>query len=126
MNRRVIANVIFPGDPIAYKRVEWRGSRARNPEIVVAWQDKLRKMLGQALPDLRPSSAHFGVQQVFHLAPQPSTVMLPDGDNLQKLLWDAFNKRIWYDDGQILEWTGKKELNSADPHTHLIAYVLEP
>lgn len=125
MNRRIILNAIFPGEPIGYKRVEWRGSRARKPELMAWAQDLLRQQLEQIAPDLRPSGSYFGVQQVFHLGPTTSALHVPDGDNLQKLLWDAFNKRIWNDDSQILEWTGRKELNSADPHTHLIAYLLE-
>lgn len=124
MRRRVILNAHFPGDPVPYKRVEWRGRRALKPEVMAAWQEKLRTMLKRIAPGLKPSNAHFGTQLVFHLAPCSPTHE-PDGDNLEKLVWDAFNGEIWIDDSQIKEWSGRKELNSSAPHTHLIAYVIE-
>jgi Holliday junction resolvase RusA-like endonuclease len=124
MNRRVILNAHFPGEPIGYKRVT--GAHRYVPELMRVTQANLRKALEQIAPGLRPSNARFGVQQVFHLGPLAHQRHEPDGDNLEKLLWDAFNAKIWNDDSQIEEWQGRKALNSADPHTHLIAYVLEP
>lgn len=126
MKRRVILNAHFPGEPIGYKRVEWHGRRARKPELMAAAQDRLQKALERIAPDLKPSNMRFGVQQVFHIGPLCSALHEPDGDNLEKLLWDAFNERIWIDDSQIEEWQGRKVLNSAEPHTHLIAYLIEP
>jgi Holliday junction resolvase RusA-like endonuclease len=123
--KRVILNAHFPGAPIGYKRVEWHGPRARKPELMAKTQERLRTMLKEIAPGLAPSSARFGVQQVFHLAPLCSQFHEPDGDNLEKLLWDAFNGQIWNDDSQIEEWQGRKVLNSADPHTHLVAYLIE-
>lgn len=121
---RVILNAIFPGDPIAYKRVERRGSRSYVPEVMRVAQKNLRRGLAQIAPKLKVADARFGVQQVFHLAPCHRSAE-PDGDNLEKLLWDAFNGKIWIDDSQILEWTGRKVLGSLNPHTHLICYVIE-
>lgn len=123
--RRVILNAHFPGEPIPYKRVEWRGRRARKPEVMAVWQGKLRSMLKKIAPDLKPSNAHFGVQLVFHVGKLCSDFHEPDGDNLEKLVWDAFNGEIWNDDSQIKEWSGRKELNSPAPHTHLIVYTIE-
>lgn len=124
MNRRVILNARFPGEPIGYKRVEWRGRRARRPELMVAAQDRLKEALHEIAPGLAPAGTRFGIQQRFHIGPLLSAYHEPDGDNLEKLLWDAFNGEIWISDSQIQEWQGSKVLNSADPHTHLVVYTI--
>lgn len=126
MNRRVILNAHFPGEPIGYKRVERKGSRAFRPKLMQEAQDRLKEALHEIAPDLRASGVRFGIQQVFHIGPLLSAWHEPDGDNLEKLLWDAFNGEIWISDSQVQEWTGRKELNSPNPHTHLVVYVIEP
>lgn len=123
MNRRVILNAIFPGEPIGYKRVT--GAHRYIPDLMRTTQENLRTALKQISPGLRASSARFGVQQVFHVGALAHQRHEPDGDNLEKLLWDAFNGQIWNDDSQIEEWQGRKELNSAEPRTHLVAYLIE-
>lgn len=35
-------------------------------------------------------------------------VSKPDGDNLEKALWDAMNGLLWVDDKQIADWHGRK------------------
>ncbi len=121
--RRVILNGIFPGEPIGYKRVT--GANRYVPDLMRRTQEDLRTALKQIAPSLTPSNARFGVQQVFHVGPLAHQRHEPDGDNLEKLLWDAFNGQLWNDDSQIEEWSGRKELNSTDPRTHLIAYLIE-
>lgn len=32
----------------------------------------------------------------------------PDGDNLEKLVWDALTGIVWADDSQIVQWSGGK------------------
>ena len=32
----------------------------------------------------------------------------PDGDNLEKLVWDALTGIVWSDDAQIVQWAGAK------------------
>lgn len=32
----------------------------------------------------------------------------PDGDNLEKLIWDALTGIVWSDDAQIVQWAGAK------------------
>lgn len=123
MNRRVILNAIFPGEPIGYKRVT--GAHRYIPDVMRNAQANLRTYLKQIAPGLQTSNARFGVQQIFHVGPLLHQRHEPDGDNLEKLLWDAFNGQIWNDDSQIEEWQGRKELNSADPRTHLVAYLIE-
>lgn len=124
--RRVILNALFPGEPVPYKRVEWHGPRARKPAVMAKAQERLRTMLKEIAPGLAPANVRFGVQLEFHIGPLCSQFHEPDGDNLEKLFWDAMNGQIWNDDSQIEEWTGRKVLNSAEPHTHLVVYEIKP
>lgn len=32
----------------------------------------------------------------------------PDGDNIEKLVWDACSEIMWRDDAQVVEWAGRK------------------
>jgi Holliday junction resolvase RusA-like endonuclease len=122
---RVILNAIFPGEPIGYKRAEQHGARRFVPAKMRQAQANLRRALHQIAPKMKPSNVRMGLQQVFHIGPLLSNYHEPDGDNLEKLLWDAFIGEIWDDDHQIIEWQGRKELNSPSPHIHLIVYVVE-
>ncbi len=121
--KRVILNANFPGEPIGYKRVA--GAHRYVPAIMRKTQERLRTALKEIAPGLRPSNTRFGVQLVFHIGPLAHQRHEPDGDNLEKLVWDAFNGQIWIDDSQIEEWQGRKVLNSTEPHTHLVAYLIE-
>lgn len=47
-------------------------------------------------------------------APKKRTypVVKPDGDNYQKLVFDACNGYLWADDAQVCEWRGRKVYGS--------------
>jgi Holliday junction resolvase RusA-like endonuclease len=38
----------------------------------------------------------------------------PDGDNIEKLIWDACNGIVWRDDSQVAEWAGRKRYGSPE------------
>lgn len=120
--RRVILNAIFPGDPVAWQRVALRGPYMHKPEETRKAQARLRRQLKMLKPKLRPDSrSRFGLQFVFR-----TTSRSKDFDNCIKLVADAFNKKIWWDDCQIDEGTWKMErVLSGAVHTHLIVYVIE-
>jgi Holliday junction resolvase RusA-like endonuclease len=85
-------------------------------------QAKLRRQLKMVAPTLRPNErARFGVQLVFR-----TTSSRKDGDNCEKLVLDAFLKKIWHDDSQIDECSWRMQRGPGGcPHTHLIVYVIE-
>jgi Holliday junction resolvase RusA-like endonuclease len=119
---RVILNAIFPGEPVAWERLHPRGFK---PKKTRQAQVRLQRQLKMIAPKLRPNSrARFGVQLVFR-----TTSAQKDGDNCEKLVLDAFNKKIWYDDSQIdkCQWEMVRILGIRKPevHIHLIAYVIE-
>lgn len=42
-----------------------------------------------------------------------------DGDNCQKLVWDALTGIVWDDDSQIVEWSGHKHVDKLFPRTEI-------
>jgi Holliday junction resolvase RusA-like endonuclease len=119
---RVILNAIFPGEPVAWERVERRGPYVYKPKKTRQAQAKLRRQFKMVAPTLRPNQiARFGVQLVFQTASSEK-----DGDNCEKLVLDAFNEKIWYDDNQIDECSWRMIRSKlVDPGTHLIVYLIE-
>ncbi len=119
MNRLLI-NAIFPGEPIAWERVMLRGPYMIKPKSTRAAQTKLRRQLKCIAPTLRPNSvARYGIQFVFSTAGGRK-----DGDNMEKLVLDAFSKKIWQDDSQVDECQWRVIRNAAVPQTHFICYVI--
>lgn len=118
---RVIVNAIFPGEPVAWERVMLRGPYMIKPKKTRAAQKRLRRRLKCIAPQLRPNARQrFGVQLTFHIsAPRK------DGDNCEKLVLDAFNKKIWRDDSQIDELQWKMVRQAPVPQTHFVCYVIE-
>jgi len=120
MNRLLI-NAIFPGEPVAWERVTLRGPYMFKPKKTRQAQAKLRRGLKCIVPNLRPNDrARFGVQLVFSIAGTRK-----DGDNCEKLLLDAFLKKIWQDDSQIDECQWRMIRSAIVPQTHLIVYIIE-
>jgi len=50
----------------------------------------------------------------------------PDGDNIEKLVWDACNEIVWRDDAQVVEWSGLKRYGSPARVDVMIEPVLDP
>jgi Holliday junction resolvase RusA-like endonuclease len=120
---RVILNAIFPGEPVAWERVMFRGPYMIKPKKTRQAQAKLRRQLRMITGSkLRPNErARFGVQLVFR-----TTSSRKDGDNCEKLVLDAFLKKVWYDDSQIDECSWRMQrVIGGEVSTHLIVYVIE-
>ena len=119
---RLLINAIFPGEPIAWERVMLRGPYMIKPKKTRKAQAKLRRQLKMIAPTLKPNALiRFGVQLVFSVSPGPQK----DGDNCEKLVLDAFLKRIWQDDNQVDECQWKMDRNASVPQTHMIVYAIE-
>jgi len=50
----------------------------------------------------------------------------PDGDNIEKLIWDACNEIVWRDDAQVVEWAGRKRYGSPERIEVLIEPIVGP
>lgn len=117
---RVILNAIFPGEPVAWERVMLRGPYMIKPKATRKAQAKLRRDLKMVAPRLKENfRSRFGVQLVFSTASARK-----DGDNCEKLVLDAFNKKLWHDDSQIDELSWKMNRHASVPQTHLIVYEI--
>lgn len=119
---RVILNVILPGDPVALQRHQMLGKMAFTPEKSRMAKNTLAWQVRCAAPKIRPTSAWLGVQIIF-----TTRNMKQDGDNLEKLVWDALTGLVWFDDSQIVEWTGKKVRAAprTQGSTRIVVYTIE-
>lgn len=121
MNRLLI-NAIFPGEPVSWQRVSGHGRHVFTPKETRQAQAALRRQLKCISPRLQPNTrARFGVQLVFSIA----AAGRKDGDNMEKLVLDAFSNKIWADDSQIDECQWKVARSAAVPSTHMIVYTIE-
>lgn len=49
----------------------------------------------------------------------------PDGDNIEKLVWDACSEIMWRDDAQVVEWAGRKRYGSPERVEVVIEQVVD-
>lgn len=50
-----------------------------------------------------------GVRVIFYLNTGQRIDSEPDGDKLERAVWDALTKaRVWEDDGRVVDWSGVK------------------
>ena len=120
MANRVILNAIFPGEPVTWKRANFRGRRRFNPKFMRNAQKRIRRQLKMLKPTMTPdATSRFGFQATFHNS------FRGDGDNFEKLILDALTGIVWLDDEQVDEGQWKK-LNKlgGEVGIHLIVYVV--
>jgi len=116
----LLINAIFPGEPIAWERVMLRGPYMIKPKKTRQAQAKLRRQLKCIAPMLRPNPvARYGVQLVFSTSSGRK-----DGDNCEKLVLDAFLKKIWWDDSQVDECQWRMIRSASVPQTHFVCYII--
>lgn len=120
---KVLLNVLFRGEPVALQRHQMHGKRGFTPEKSRQAKEDLGWDLKAAAPHWKaPVGYKLGVQIVFAVKSSAK-----DGDNMEKLVFDAFNGIIWEDDSQICEcaWR-KRSLNLGEKRgsTHLIVYAI--
>jgi hypothetical protein len=121
---RVRLNLVFRGEPHAWQRpTQPRFGRWRlidTPENVEA-KKLLVERFEWANPKWRPIVQRLlGVQMYFR-----TLYNSKDASNLQKLVEDAFNKKIWNDDRQIKETYVRVEVSKTNPFTQLVVYLLD-
>lgn len=76
------------------------------------WQELIAWKARVAMAGRSPFAGPVRVHAVFRLA-RPKTTKLaaprPDGDKLDRALWDAMTGIVYGDDSQVTEWSGRKE-----------------
>lgn len=79
------------------------------------WQAYVRDVIGQEW-DQGPTTAPVHVQVDFVMprrktAPKGRTdlhIRKPDGDKLERAVWDSLTSIVWADDAQVVRWSGSK------------------
>lgn len=49
----------------------------------------------------------------------------PDGDNIEKLIWDACSEIMWRDDAQVVDWHGRKRYGSPERVEVVVEQVVD-
>jgi Holliday junction resolvase RusA-like endonuclease len=122
--KSVRINLIFRGEPHAWQRPtnakfgRWRiVDTAEN----VAAKEALVERFEWHHPKFAPiSERRLGIQLYFR-----TFYNSKDASNLQKLVEDAFNRKIWEDDRQIKETYVRVEVSNTNPFTQLVVYLLD-
>jgi Holliday junction resolvase RusA-like endonuclease len=122
--RSVRVNIMFHGEPHAWQRPtqpkfgRWRLIDTNdNGEA----KEMLRRYFDWAYPKWQMiSQRNLGIQLYFRTLYDSK-----DASNLQKLVEDAFNLKIWTDDRQIKETYTRVQVANDKPFTQLVVYLLD-
>lgn len=116
-----LPSFIVPRPPVPKARPRHGGGNTYTPkatkdaQVIVATY--ARKAWGPRTPTLGPVR----LDLEFHLATRGRA----DGDNLEKLVWDALEGYLYVNDRQIVRWSGAIILGAAEPHTRITAEYRE-
>ena len=119
----VQVNLIFRGEPHAWQRptqAKFGRWRIVDTSENVAAKQSLVERFEWHHPKFAPiSERRLGIQLYFRTNDNSK-----DASNLQKLVEDAFNRKIWDDDRQIKETYVRVEVSKTNPFTQLVVYLL--
>ena len=117
--RSLILDLTVPGDPVPLARS--RGRQGQRPYVTARCRAEMERIGLLARGRVQsPAEGRVAVELVFFT----ETLRRKDGDNMQKLVWDALNEVAWWDDDQIVEWHGWKELDRENPRTEIKVWKL--
>lgn len=113
-----------PGTPIPQARPRFtRTGHVYEPPKCKAYKAIVAAAARAAMRGKKPISGPVYVHCKFFFAVQKSwprdkredaiygdfpMIRKPDGDNLEKIVWDALTGIVWKDDAQVNVWTGEK------------------
>jgi Holliday junction resolvase RusA-like endonuclease len=117
----ILMNLIFRGEPAAWKRAGHAWSRFYDHADNVKAKEELVRQFEWKYPKWRPIvQRRLGLQLFFRTLYDSK-----DASNLQKLVEDAFNLKIWNDDKQIKETYVRVEVAKDKPFTQMVVYLLD-
>lgn len=116
--RSLVLSLVVPGNPIPWQRAGRNAGRAYTTKRCSDQMDAIRWLVKAKLaaPERGPVELHL---QFFR-----SSLQRCDGDNLEKLVWDAFNGFVWHDDDQVVDWSGSKRVDRKAPRTEIMVWKL--
>lgn len=118
----VVIDVKVEGDPVATQRPR-RGAHGifYTPQKTKESQEQLGWLLRAKLPGSYERQGTFGVQARFYRSNRKRI----DVDNLLKTVLDACTlAKVWDDDSQVRELTGRLWIADDEPRTELLVYRL--
>jgi Holliday junction resolvase RusA-like endonuclease len=113
--RSLVLDLVVPGNPVAWARA---GINKKSGHVYpTRATEAAKQLLGLlALEQVKtPVEDDLEIEHVFYR----ETAHRVDGDNMQKLVWDAFNGVVWKDDSQVVDWSGGKRVDRAFPRTEI-------
>ena len=121
--RLLVCEVTIPGNPVPKQRPRVGSRGARTPErtlqaeLKVGWIVK-EAIVGHGGPDDHP----YAIEARFFEDRRPGQHV--DADNAAKLIGDALNGVVWFDDTQVVEWHLFIERGAKRPRTELVIWRL--
>lgn len=121
-NHRIVFQHFIKMVPVSWKRQGAFGKfRWRDKKQAALARQQLAWEIKAAEPKLRcDACARFGIRAEFHIFTRA------DGDNLEKLLFDALIGIVWLNDEQIDQSYWEKKIVIKDPGIRLMIYEIEP
>lgn len=112
-----LAGAVVLGEPVAKGRPQLNRKTLTlyTPTATRKAEERMAKVLRNAAPP-RPVAEDVVAWLTFHC----SGTRPPDGDNLEKLAWDAAKSVLWEDDRQVVEWHGRVFARSPQPRTEFV------
>lgn len=142
LEKRELRAFTVPGEPVpkARPRVSKNTKRAYTPKKTVAYEQRVRESYYNAYPDEKPFPAGTMVAAfiiAYYPVPKSATkkqradmlagrifkTTRPDGDNIEKAIFDALNGMAYDDDGQICYQTCQKRY-AEEPRAEIKLYRL--
>jgi Holliday junction resolvase RusA-like endonuclease len=117
-----LATFTVSGPPVGWQRPGQDGGRRYTPETTAAHERAVWGFCRAATGPIRVDrTSRFGIHV---LAYQPLEV--PDTDNVLKLIMDALNRHVWWDDRQVYDSHAVKRVSkTTPPRTEIIIWTLE-
>jgi len=111
--QRLLVHLVVPGEPVAKARPRVVRTGVYTPARTREQEARLLGYLKAAYPRLQPVTSSLSVSVECFFKGQPRV----DVDNLLKLVLDAFNRRVWADDSQVVEAHVRKHVKCTLPRT---------
>ncbi len=121
--------IILPFAPYPWQRSRGSGRRRFTPTKYRKWKDSARVVMRYAARRWsREGPFRVDCEFVFPMRgkplkrskrPRARKHTLPDGDNLEKAVFDSGNGILWRDDGQICAWSGSKWFAAQGEESHV-------
>jgi Holliday junction resolvase RusA-like endonuclease len=115
--RTLILDLTVPGEPVPWERAGRTRSGRSFTKPKTASQQALISLLARGKCQT-PTPDPVIVELDFFIGSKRRV----DGDNLQKLVWDALTGIAWDDDSQIVEWQGHKHVDKTFPRTEILVW----